>query len=98
MYRKTVEELQKDQREKLVIDIRSEQDYIKETYPGAKHIFWEEFMEHIGEIPKELPVYLFCYTGQRSDEIAEDLSEQGYEIYSIEGDTVPICARNWPIL
>ena len=74
MYRKTVEELQKDQREKLVIDIRSEQDYIKETYPGAKHIFWEEFMEHIGEIPKELPVYLFCYTGQRSDEIAEDLS------------------------
>ena len=46
MYRKTVEELQKDQREKLVIDIRSEQDYIKETYPGAKHIFWEEFMEH----------------------------------------------------
>ena len=42
MYRKTVEELQKDQREKLVIDIRSEQDYIKETYPGAKHIFWEE--------------------------------------------------------
>ena len=70
MYRKTVEELQKDQREKLVIDIRSEQDYIKETYPGAKHIFWEEFMEHIGEIPKELPVYLFCYTGQRSDEIA----------------------------
>ena len=29
MYRKTVEELQKDQREKLVIDIRSEQDYIK---------------------------------------------------------------------
>ena len=85
MYRKTVEELQKDQREKLVIDIRSEQDYIKETYPGAKHIFWETFMEHIGEIPKELPVYLFCYTGQRSDEIAEDLSEQGYEIYSIEG-------------
>ena len=85
MYRKTVEELQKDQREKLVIDIRSEQDYIKETYPGAKHIFWEEFMEQIGEIPLELPVYLFCYTGQRSDEIAEDLSEQGYEIYSIEG-------------
>ena len=39
MYRKTVEELQKDQREKLVIDIRSEQDYIKETYPeGAASV------------------------------------------------------------
>ena len=36
MYRKTVDELQNDQREKLVIDIRSEEDYTKETYPGAK--------------------------------------------------------------
>ena len=97
MYRKTVEELQKDQREKLVIDIRSEQDYIKETYPGAKHIFWEEFMEHIGEIPKELPVYLFCYTGQRSDEIAEDLSDKGMRFTALREDIVPICARNWPI-
>ena len=85
MYRKTVEELQNDQREKLVIDIRSEEDYTKETYPGAKHIFWETFMDHIGEIPKDQPVYLFCYTGQRSDEIAEELSDKGYEIYSIEG-------------
>ena len=64
MYRKTVDELQNDQREKLVIDIRSEEDYTKETYPGAKHIFWETFMDHIGEIPKDQPVYLFCYTGQ----------------------------------
>ena len=31
MYRKTVDELQADQREKLVIDIRSAQDYEKET-------------------------------------------------------------------
>ena len=46
MYRKTVDELQNDQREKLVIDIRSEEDYTKETYPGAKHIFWETFMDH----------------------------------------------------
>ena len=85
MYRKTVDELQNDQREKLVIDIRSEEDYTKETYPGAKHIFWETFMDHIGEILKDQPVYLFCYTGQRSDEIAEELSDKGYEIYSIEG-------------
>ena len=56
MYRKTVDELQNDQREKLVIDIRSEEDYTKETYPGAKHIFWETFMDHIGEIPKDQPV------------------------------------------
>lgn len=44
MYRKTVDELQNDQREKAVIDIRSEEDYTKETYPGrsifsGKHLW-----------------------------------------------------------
>ena len=98
MYRKTVEELQKDQREKLVIDIRSEQDYIKETYPGAKHIFWEEFMEHIGEIPKELPVYLFCYTGQEAMKLRKICQNKGMRFTALREDIVPICARNWPIL
>lgn len=65
MYRKTVEELQKDQREKLVIDIRSEQDYIKETYPGAKHIFWEEFMEHIREIEGTAGVSVLLYRAKK---------------------------------
>ena len=36
------------------------------------------------EIRKDCPVYLICYTGQKSDEIAEELTEQGYEIYSIK--------------
>ncbi len=31
------------------------------------------------EIRKDCPVYLLCYTGQKSEEIAEELTEQGYE-------------------
>lgn len=46
--------------------------------------FWEEFEDHIDEVPKEKVIYLLCYTGQRSDEIAEELSQKGYEIYSIK--------------
>ncbi len=37
----------------------------------------------MNEIPKDKPVYLICYTGQKSDEIAERLSELGYEIFSV---------------
>ena len=36
------------------------------------------------EIRKDCPVYLLCYTGQKSEEIAEELTEQGYEIYSVK--------------
>lgn len=85
MYRKTIDELQKDARDKQVIDLRSEEDFEKETYPGALNIYWEELGERMDEVSKDIPVYLICYTGQKSDEIAQDLQEQGYEAYSVEG-------------
>lgn len=85
MYRKTIDELQKDARDKQVINLRSEEDFEKETYPGALNIYWEEFGERIDEVSKDIPVYLICYTGQKSDEIAQNLQEQGYEAYSVEG-------------
>ena len=85
MFSRTIEELEQDARKKLVIDMRSAAEYEKETYPGAVNIDKDNFEEHIVELPKDKPIYLLCYTGQKSDEIAETLSEQGYEIYSIEG-------------
>ncbi|MBR1865967.1 MAG: ATPase [Lachnospiraceae bacterium] len=84
MVQRTIQEFEQDNREKLVIDIRSREEYEKETYPGAIHIFWEEWEEHLSEVPREKPVYLLCYTGQRSGELAETYNKQGYELYSIE--------------
>lgn len=81
---RTIEELQEDTREKQIIDIRDKADFEKETYPGAVNIYWEELDEHMDEIRKDCPVYLLCYTGQKSEEIAEELTEQGYEIYSVK--------------
>lgn len=81
---RTIEELQEDTREKQIIDIRDAADFEKETYPGAVNIYWEELAAYMDEIRKDCPVYLLCYTGQKSEEIAEELTEQGYEIYSIK--------------
>ncbi len=81
---RTIEELQEDTGEKQIIDIRDKADFEKETYPGAVNIYWEELEEHMDEIRKDCPVYLLCYTGQKSEEIAEELTEQGYEIYSVK--------------
>lgn len=81
---RTIEELQEDTREKQIIDIRDKADFDKETYPGAVNIYWEELEEHMDENRKDCPVYLLCYTGQKSEEIAQELNEQGYEVYSIK--------------
>ncbi|MBQ3665250.1 MAG: ATPase [Lachnospiraceae bacterium] len=91
MYKKTVEELNHDGRHKLVIDIREQKDYEKETYPEAIHIDWEELENELEKdalalnLPLNTPIYLMCYTGQKSDELATALIEKGYESYSVEG-------------
>ena len=81
---RTIEELEQDTREKQVIDIRDKADFEKETYPDAINIYWEELEDHMNEIRMDCPVNLLCYTGQKSEEIAEELTEQGYEIYSVK--------------
>lgn len=62
MYQRTIEELQKDEREKVIIDIRREADFLRETYPGAKHIYWEEFeaaQRRGAQGPSSLPDLLY---------------------------------------
>ncbi len=85
MIRKKIEELEAETRAKLVIDIRKSDDFKRESYPDACHIYWEEFEEKVSALPKDKPIYLICYTGQKSDEIAQDLQDEGFEAYSIEG-------------
>ncbi|MCR4902488.1 MAG: ATPase, partial [Butyrivibrio sp.] len=84
MYRKKIEEMIADTREKLVIDLRAREDYDRETFPGAINIYWEDWYKEEPQLSKEIPIYLLCYTEKRSDDIAGKLSREGYEIYSIE--------------
>ena len=99
MYRKTIDDLILDKSAKIVVDMRKREDYEKETYPGSIHVdmgadsdnpeairITEEKMQEVrATISKDRPSYFLCYTGQKSDEIARDLSEEGYEAYSVEG-------------
>ena len=73
-----------DNREKLVIDVRDKSDYEKSSHPDAINIPWEKFLDNEDVLPKDKPIYLFCYSGKHSVEICEELVPQGYEIYSIE--------------
>ena len=84
MYRKKLEDVLRDNSPKVIIDLRKKEDYRKETIPGAVNVYHEEFPRYQSRLPKNKRIYLFCYTGETSDEFAEDLSQQGYDIYSIE--------------
>ena len=85
MFRKTITEAEADTREKLIIDIRSKEEFEKETYPGAIHIEADRLEQSYSELSKEHPIYLMCQIGQKSDDMAETLSAEGWECYSIIG-------------
>lgn len=80
----TFDEMEGDSRDKLIVDVRRSEDYERETYPGAVNIYWEEWNEHIAELPKDRPVYLICYTDIRAAEIAINMQSDGYEIFAVE--------------
>lgn len=82
----TIEELEKlDISGITIIDVRKSEDYNKGTVEGAINIPILKFNNHIGEIPKDKPIYILCYTGDNSIEIVEKLEELGYDAYNIKG-------------
>jgi len=82
---RTFEELFGDDREKIVLDVRTTDEYNRDTYPGAYNIPLEELEAHEEEFPKDRPIYLMCYTGRKSIDAAEHYHNMGYEMYSLEG-------------
>lgn len=82
----TIEELEKaDMQEGIVIDIRSAADYLKGSFSNAIHIPIEKFEENMDTIPKGKNVYVLCHTGEKSQDIVEQLEEHGYAAYNVEG-------------
>lgn len=84
-YTRQIEEMVSDRRDKQIIDIRSESEFLQGSFPGAVNVPFEEFDSHIDELKKDVPIYLICYSGKHSMDICEELAPKGYEIYSIQG-------------
>ena len=91
MYFQTIAEFSLDKGEKLIYDLRKEKDHNSETIPGAVHLPWEKLeqavkADDLSFLPKDVTVYIFCYTDKKADDLALAIREKGYEnLYSISG-------------
>lgn len=79
----TFEELAVLPGKKRIIDIRSRDSFGRGSYPGAENIPQEEF--DADAFSTEEPIFLLCHTGVKSLELAEDLTDEGFQAYSIRG-------------
>ncbi len=72
----------------LLIDMSSIQEYEKGHIPGAKHVPMSQFDPESKDLAKarELPVAVYCRTGQTSSTAAKRLHKAGFsKVYSLEG-------------
>lgn len=49
-----------------IIDVREEDEYAQGHIKGARNIPLSTLREHLDEIPRDVPVYVHCRSGQRS--------------------------------
>lgn len=78
------EYIEKRSENDLLIDIREKLMYKLGTISGAVNIPLENIRQ-LYRLPKDRNIYVFCQAGEVSREIAELLSDAGYDACSLAG-------------
>jgi hydroxyacylglutathione hydrolase len=69
-----------------VVDVRTNDEWKDGHVAGARHIMAGRLVEHLAELPRDLPVALICSSGYRSTVAASVLERAGFEdIVNITG-------------
>lgn len=75
-----------------IIDVREEHEFKAGQLKGAKNIPLSQLRQRMEEIPRDVPVYLHCRTGQRSYNALCCLQGNGYQnVWNISGSFLGIC-------
>lgn len=62
----------------ILVDLRSPEDHAKAHIPGSTNISYPTVMEQRDNLQRYKRIFIHCYGGQGSKEIATQLAEQGF--------------------
>lgn len=74
-----------DAQNSTLLDVREPSESIVRPVNGALQVPFFGLSKKIDSIPKDKPVYVFCSTGDRSEQVAEILADRDYDVYNVEG-------------
>jgi rhodanese-related sulfurtransferase len=70
----------------LLLDVRRPEELAADPMPGAVNIPWEEeFRAHLGELPRDREIHVFCRSGQRAYYATRVLLQNGFKARNISG-------------
>lgn len=71
----------------FVLDVRTPKEFAEGHVPGAVNIPYDQVASHLGGIPKDDEIVLYCHSGRRAGLAAEVLAANGYsKLAHLEGD------------
>lgn len=72
-----------------LVDVRTEKEFKEGAIEGALNIDFfkqEKFTDEFNKLDKKEPIYLYCRSGNRSQQAAAKLQEMGFtKIYDLRG-------------
>ena len=69
----------------FLLDVRRPDELAKDPMPGAVNIPWEEIRAHLGELPRDREIHVFCRSGQRSYYVTRILLQNGFKARNMSG-------------
>lgn len=83
-----MKEMLRENPEVLLLDVRTPEEFEQSHLPGARNIDFlsDDFLQVVGDLPKDQPVYLYCRSGNRSAKAASLINNMGFpNTYDMEG-------------
>lgn len=74
-----------DPKKVTLLDVRTQAEHEKGCVPGFIHIPLHELRDRLGELAKDRPVYVHCFSGLRSYVACRILTGHGFDCYNISG-------------
>jgi len=84
----TVQEFATQSSKGTILDVRTAGEVAQGKIEGALVIdyYSPNFLDQVGQLPKDEELYLYCAVGARSEEAARLLIQQGYtKVYHLQG-------------
>ena len=81
-----------------VIDVREPMEYLSGHVPGAQLIPMGQLASRLAEIPRNVPIYVICASGNRSSTMTSFLVRAGYNAWSVAGGTSAWAGADLPVI